>query len=514
MKFGRLALFAETEAISLHACFDHRSDPRKVTMTHAQSPLVVTRRRLLKSASLGMGSLALASLLHREGSSDDLPIASEAALPAPHFTPRVKSVIFLFMEGAVSQVDSFDYKPSLEKYDGQDPHEVIGKLEKTQFAAIGKVMRSPWKFQQCGESGLWASSLFPHMAGMDGHRGIMDDICVVRSMTSRFPEHTSANYFLHSGVGLQGRPSMGSWVTYGLGSRNENLPGYIVLNGGQIPSGGLDNFSNGFLPAIYQGSLLNAIGPPLANVLPNEKVADLQPAKRQLVRLLNEESLRLSGGDDALESAIANYELAARMQTAIPDLMDLSQESQATQSFYGVDSANVHTQTYARQCIIARRLVEQGVRFVECTIPSTGQDRWDAHGNLKQNHGQNALAVDQPIAALLQDLKQRGLFDETLVVWSGEFGRTPFAQGSDGRDHNEHGFSLWLAGGGVKPGIAYGETDMWGYKAIRDRLEMHDLHATIMHLLGIDHTKLTFRFSGRDIRLTDVYGRVIEEILS
>lgn len=301
----------------------------------------------------------------------------------------------------------------------------------------------------------------------------------------------------------------------GLGSENRDLPGFVVLNGGQIPSGGLDCFSGGFLPASFQGSLLNAIGTPLANIAPNEKIAGLQQTKRDLVRRLNQLGLAATGKVDALESAITNYELAARMQLAVPDVMDLSSESEAIREMYGLGASVKHTQTYARECLIARRLVERGVRFIELTIPRVdGSARWDAHDNMVRNHEPNALAVDQPIAALLTDLKQRGLFNEMLVVCMGEFGRTPFAQGnSTGRDHNEHAFSMWLAGGGVKGGMAYGATDEWGYRTIENKLEIHDLHATILHLLGIDHTQLTYRFGGRDIRLTDVYGHVIEDIL-
>jgi hypothetical protein len=466
---------------------------------------ILSRREMLLRSSGGFGAAALAWLLANEARSANADRLTR---------PRVRSVIFLFMEGAVSQVDSFDYKPDLEQYNGRDPREVMGRLEKTQFADIGKVLASPWKFAQRGQSGLWASELFPHVAGHDGRPGIMDEICVLHSMTSKFPEHTSANYFLHSGHGLQGRPSMGAWVTYGLGSENENLPGFVVLNGGQIPSGGLDNFSSGFLPAVYQGSLLNAKGTPLANIHPREQRPERQLAKRSLVRHLNQRSLQERGSADALESAIRNYELAARMQLAVPELMDIRDESQETQRLYGVDSANPHLVTYARQCLIARRLVERGVRFIELTIPMTdGYQRWDAHGDLRGNHHRNAQAVDQPIAGLIHDLKRRGLLDETLVIWGSEFGRTPFAQGTDGRDHNEFGFSIWLAGGGIRPGISYGNTDNWGYKAVENPLEIHDLHATMLHLLGVDHTQLTYRFSGRDIRLTDVRGKVIGEIL-
>ncbi len=468
----------------------------------------LSRRALLAGAANGFGALALRGLFSQPAFASR-SLAGPLAPKPPHARPRAKSVIFLFMEGAVSQVDSFDHKPMLEKHHGKDPRQAIGKIEKTQFENIGTVLKSPWAFSQHGQSGLWISDLFPHVARQ------ADDLCVLRSMTSAFPEHTSANYFLHSGLGLQGRPSMGAWVAYGLGTSNENLPGFVVLNGGQIPSGGLDCFGSGFLPATFQGSLLNANGTPLANVVPSEKQPALQLAKRRLVERLNRAGLATAGGDDALESAIANAELAARMQTTIPELMDVSGESAATRELYGLDATYPHTRTYARQCLIARRLVERGVRFVELTIPMVdGYQRWDAHGGLIKNHGDNARAVDQPIAGLLADLKGRGMLDDTLVVWAGEFGRTPFAQGSDGRDHNEFGFSVWLAGGGVRPGIAYGETDDWGYKAVQDTLEMYDLHATILHLMGIDHTRLTFRFGGRDIRLTDVHGNVIHRILA
>lgn len=474
----------------------------------------ISRRAMLQRASNGFGAMAL-SALFAPNAFQALNLNAAPAtrrtleLKPSHFAPKAKSVIFLFMEGAVSQVDSFDYKPMLERFHGQDPRKAIGRLEKTQFENVGKVLKSPWAFRQYGRSGTWVSDLFPHTGAL------ADELCVLRSMTSNFPEHTSANYFLHSGLGLQGRPSLGAWVAYGLGSLNNDLPGYVVLNGGQIPSGGLDNFGSGFLPATYQGSLLHAKGTPLANVVPSESSAKRQEAKRRLVARLNHESLDASGSSDALESAISNYELAARMQVAIPDLMDLKGESEATTKLYGLDAPFEHTRTYARECLLARRLVERGVRFVELTIPMVdGYSRWDAHGGLIKNHGDNARAIDQPIAGLLTDLKARGLLEETLVVWAGEFGRTPFAQGSDGRDHNEFGFSVWLAGGGVKGGMVYGDTDDFGYKAANNKLEMHDLHATILHLLGLDHEKLTYRFGGRDIRLTDVRGEVIKDILA
>ena len=464
----------------------------------SSSPVSPSRREVLQRTSMGFGALAMAGLM-------DKTKAASPLIPDSHFPGRARNVIFLFMEGGVSHVDYFDYKPMLEKYHGQDPRKAIGKLEKTQFENIGKVMKSPWSFKQRGESGMWVSDLFPHIAGM------ADDLCVVRSMTSNFPEHTSANYFFHSGTGLQGRPSMGAWASYGLGKESDNLPGYVVINGGRIPSGGLDCFSNGFLTATHRGSLLNANGTPVANVSPNEKDARSQLLKRRLIGNLNARSSR---GNTELESAIINYELAARMQLAVPELMDFSQESASTKELYGIEDGYKGTQTYARECLIARRLIERGVRFVELTIPNIGEDRWDAHGGLEKNHGNNARSVDKPIAGLLKDLKARGMLDDTLVLWSGEFGRTPFAQGGNGRDHNEFGFSLWMAGAGVKPGTVYGGTDQWGYKAEENPLEVHDLHATILHLLGINHKELTYRFSGRDIRLTDVHGRVVEELLS
>lgn len=467
---------------------------------HLPRPFL-SRRALLHRAANGFGAALLPAILGGHG---------RAAAPmAPHAAPRARNVIFLFMEGAVSQVDSFDYKPALEKHRGKDPRQVIGQLEKTQFDSIGTLLPSPWPFRQRGQSGHWISDLFPYMASR------ADELCVIHSMTSAFPEHTSANYFLHSGLGLQGRPSMGAWVAYGLGSDNQDLPAFVVLNGGQIPSGGLDCFGSGFLPASFQGSLFNANGMPVANLESPDRNQERQAARLRLAQRLNHLTLAASGGADALESAIANAELASRMQTAVPGILDLSGESPEVLRMYGMEAPDPHTRTYARQCLLARRMVERGVRFIELTIPMVdGYQRWDAHGNLFRNHGDNARAVDQPIAGLLADLRQRGLLDETLVIFASEFGRTPFAQGSDGRDHNEFGFTAWLAGGGVRPGISYGATDDWGYKAVTEPVTIHDLHATMLHLLGMDHERLTFRSGGRDFRLTDVHGRVLHGIIA
>ena len=465
-------------------------------------PRALSRREMLRASSCGFGAVAAAALLARDAA---------GGVSAVHHPGKATSVIFLYMDGGVSQVDSFDPKPALEQYAGKDPHTLF-KVDATQFNNVGRVLPSPWKFQPYGASGIPVSDLFPHMGS------VIDELAIVRSMTSEFPEHTNANYFLHTGSGLQGRPSMGAWTTYGLGSENDELPGYMVINGGLIPPGGLDNFTNGFLPATYQGSIIkpNAMG--LANVRPLEKSARQQQSKLDLARRLDRDfAERVAGGGsppDALESAIANQELAYRMQTEVPDLLDLSGESTDTKRAYGLEAEYKPTQIFGTECLLARRMVERGVRFVELTCPSINADRWDQHAKLREGHANNARAVDQPIAALIRDLKDRGMLDSTLVVWSGEFGRTPFAQGSDGRDHNPQAFSMWMAGGGVKGGTITGATDEFGYRVVEKKFMIHDLHATMLHLMGIDHTKLTYRFSGRDMRLTDVYGHVIRDIVA
>jgi hypothetical protein len=469
--------------------------------------LPLTRRALLRQAGTGFGAVAAAALLHR----DAARAASGSILPALHHPARATSVIFLYMDGGVSQVDSFDPKPRLERDAGKPPHTLF-KVDATQFNNVGTILPSPWKFHRYGHSGTPVSDLFPHMGS------VVDDLAVVRSMTSEFPEHTNANYFLHTGSGLQGRPSMGAWTTYGLGSENDNLPGYMVINGGLIPPGGLDNFTNGFLPATFQGSIIKPTAAGLANVRPPEASADRQPAVLDLARRLDRGfATSLTAGaapPDALESAIANQELAYRMQTEVPALLDLADETAATKRSYGLEAEYEPTRIFAAECLLARRMVERGVRFVELTCPTTGGDRWDQHTNLRKGHENNARAVDQPIAALIRDLKDRGLLDSTLVVWGGEFGRTPFAQGTDGRDHNPQAYSIWMAGGGVRGGVVVGATDDYGYRVVEKRFTIHDLHATMLHLLGIDHTRLTYRFSGRDMRLTDVAGHLMADVLA
>lgn len=460
---------------------------------------------MLKWCASGFGAVAAQALSQEPtfGGSANL-----LAAKPPHFTPRAKNVIFLYMDGGPSQIDTFDYKPLLSRYDGQDPQNVIGQLAPTQFDNVGKVLQSQWPFQQHGQAGHWISSLFPYLTE------VADDLAVIKSMTSKFSEHTSANYFLHTGSGFQGRPSMGAWLGYGLGSENEELPGFVVLNGGLIPPGGLDCFGSGFLPSAYQGSVFLPQEQPIANIAPAEDDQRLQRNKLDLVREFDQQLNQELGGHPEIEAAIQNSETAYRMQTAVPDLMDLSDESQETKSLYGLDAGYKNTQTFARQCLVARRLVERGVRFIELTCPGGNGDRWDQHHDLVDGHNKNCLTVDQPIAALIKDLKRSGLFESTLVVWMGEFGRTPFAQGKNGRDHNPFGFTIWMAGGGTKGGVSVGQTDEWGYKAIENRFEIHDMHATMLHLLGIDHTRSTFRFSGRDMRLTDVHGNVIDEVIA
>jgi hypothetical protein len=461
----------------------------------------ISRRQWLSRSANGFGAVAAASMMTQTA-----PARTRGLKPTPpHFGPRAKSIIFLYMDGGPSQVDTFDPKPRLTRDNGK-PFGM--KMEPTQFNNNGNTLGSLWEFSQHGQSGIPISSLFPRVAEC------ADELCVIRSMTSEFPEHTNANYFLHTGHGLAGRPSMGAWIGYGLGTENQNLPGYIVINGGLIPPGGLDNFSNGFLPASYQGSVFRPDDQPVANIRPTEPTRELQRSKLDLMRSLDMATLKRLGSADALESAISNYELAFRMQTAVPELMEITGESEATRELYGLNASFKQTQTFGKQCLVARRLVERGVRFIELTCPSVRGDRWDQHGNLKEGHENNALAVDQPIAGLLKDLRSRGMLDETLVVWGGEFGRTPFAQGTNGRDHNPFGFSIWMAGGGVKPGMIYGATDEFGYHAVENRVEMFDMHATMLHLLGMDHTQLTVRFSGRDMRLTDVHGEVLHPILA
>ncbi len=465
----------------------------------------LSRRDMLRRCSLGFGSLALSSLL------TDKAFASGSVI-APHYRPKAKNVILCYMSGGVSHVDSFDPKPELIKRHGQ-PMPV--PVKPTMFNNNGNIMQSPWTAKARGQSGIMMTDLFPNIAEL------ADEMAVIRSMTSKVNEHAQGNYYFHTGFPFMGHPSAGAWIAYGLGSENQNLPGFVVLQSGGsgAPHGGVGIYSNGYLPAQHQASFIRVDETPaLANIKPKES-DQLQRQRLSFIKGMDEQFARASQ-ETAVEAAIQNYETAYRMQTAVPELCDLSGETEATKRMYGLESKHAPTAAYGKQALVARRLIERGVRFVELScLPQqigAGQSAnpWDQHGELQVGHGNMARQVDQPIAALVRDLKARGLLDETLVIFSGEFGRTPFSQGSDGRDHNPFGFSLWMAGGGIKGGTVYGATDDLGYYAVENRLELYDFYATVLHLLGMDHERLTYRFGGRDFRLTDVHGHVVKEILS
>jgi hypothetical protein len=465
----------------------------------------LTRRELLRRCSLGFGGIALSGLLSSPA------FGAESAGKRP-LKAKAKNVIFCYMSGGVSHVDSFDPKAALAKLNGK-PMPV--PVQRTVFNNNGNIMGSPWEAKRYGRSGIEMTNLFPKIADC------ADDLTVVRSMTSKVSEHAQGNYFFHTGFPFMGHPSAGAWLNYGLGSENQNLPGFVVLQSGNagIPHGGIGLFNNGYLPGQHQASVIKADGAlPLANIKPGETDA----IQRRRLDFINEVDRAFDEAtrEPQVEAAIRNYETAYRMQAAVPEICDLSGESAAIKAMYGVDSPDPLTAGYARQALLARRLVEKGVRFVELSCLSgnlgggNAANPWDHHGAIVKGHGMMAHQVDQPIAALLKDLKQRGLLDSTIVIFSGEFGRTPFSQGSDGRDHNPYGFSLWVAGGGFKPGTVFGATDELGYYAVDKPLTVYDFWATILHQLGIDHEKLTYRFGGRDFRLTDVHGSVVKEIVS
>ena len=458
----------------------------------------VTRRDLLKTASNGFGLLALSALMA------DKSYAGLSGPRGPDFPPKAKNVILLFMPGGVSHMDSFDPKPKLADLDGKP-----AKLESYVAGPNRKWLKSPWKFQTYGQIGLSVSELFPHITA------VVDDLTVIRSMVSEFPLHARANVFFHTGRNFGGYPSLGSWVTYGLGSTNNNLPGYLLLNHGDNPPGGLENFSNGFLPATHQAMSVRAEGTPVDNISPADPDA-IQRIKMQALLEQDRAYLKTAGKERAVEAAIANFEMAYRMQALTPDVLNLDKEPESIKKLYGLDAENKHKRSYGLQCLRARRLVESGVRFVEITPPSLfgNNGTWDQHDALKVGHETNAMVTDQAVAALLKDLKSRGLLKETLVIWAGEFGRTPDTGNGDGRDHHTAGFTIWMAGGGAKAGLIYGATDDIGNKAVENPVTVHDLHATILELLGLDHTKLIYRFSGRDITLPDVHGRTVKDLIS
>lgn len=467
---------------------------------------VVNRRGFLRNSSAGFGWLALAGLLGNQAQAK--PTEKELR---PHHTPKVKNVIFCFMDGGPSHVDTFDPKPELKTHEGKP----IGKgavSKRSQSNASRVWLGSPWNFQQRGESGLWVSDLFPHLAS------VADELCVVRSMVGELPLHGQQNLLLHTGRIIGQAPSMGAWVSYGLGTENKNLPAYVVLNNDWVPNGGLENFGSSFLPATHQATMVRAKGVPVDNIKPSDPVL-MQRRKLALLAEQDAEFARQASAPSPIESAIANYETAFRMQTLVPEVSDISREPQHIQRAYGINSKDNHQHYYATQALRARRLVEAGVRFVEITCPSfdSNNSPWDQHGLLKQNHEKNARITEQSVAALITDLKLRGLLDETLVVWAGEMGRTPHTPkvtATCGRDHHVNGYSLFMAGGGFKGGMTFGKTDEFGNAVVENPSNIHDIHATILHQLGINHEDLIFRHGGRDHRLTDVHGHIIKEILS
>jgi hypothetical protein len=461
---------------------------------------VLTRRDWLRHSATGFGLLALGDLL-RAG--DSQAAAGRAlAPPAPHHAPSARRVIFLFMHGGPSQVDTFDHKPLLERDHGKPLPFAKPRIVSSQ---TGNLLRSPWRFGRHGHSGATLSELFPHLARH------ADDLCFLKAMHGSNSRHGGALLELHTGSDTFVRPSMGSWVAYGLGTENDNLPAFVTICP-TLTHGGVNNFSSAFLPAVCHGTPIgNASVPSDQAKIPfienRFTPRRLQRLELDLLRELNRDQLALSGPDLALEGRIEAFELAFRMQTAAPELQRVDDESEATRRLYGLDDPR--TRNFGRQCLMARRFCERGVRFVQVTHSY----KWDQHGNLRRDHAQNAAEVDHPIAGLLSDLKARGLLEDTLVLWSGEFGRTPTAQGDDGRDHNPHAWTAWLAGASVKAGFSHGATDDYGYYGLEGKVHVHDLHATILHLLGLDHERLTFRHGGREHRLTDVHGKVVGEIL-
>ncbi|MCA9214147.1 MAG: DUF1501 domain-containing protein [Planctomycetales bacterium] len=461
----------------------------------------IDRRTALRRTACGFGSLALAGMCNQP------TFAAGPVDKTPHFAQRAKRVIFVFMQGGPSQVDSFDPKPQLAKYDGQ---KVEFNVARTRKRTAEPVMDALWKFKRYGECGQPVSELFPHIAEQ------VDDLCFLHGMHTEGVAHGPSTLFLHTGATNLIRPSVGAWITYGLGSENENLPGFVTINPSPT-KGGPRNYSNAFLPSAYQGTAIGRPGTPITEAkisyIANQHLSLSQQREHlDVLQQLNREQLEHHSRGAGLDNVIESFELAYRMQSEVPAVMDFSAETQSTLSSYGIGQNE--TDEFGRQCLMARRFAEAGVRFVQINYSdNSATPKWDQHSNMPA-HKKHAFAIDQPVAALLADLKQRGLLDDTLVWWGGEFGRTPYAQNNNGRDHNPKGFTVFLAGGGVKTGIRYGETDEWGYEAISNKVHMHDLHATLLHLLGIDHSRLTYRFAGRDFRLTDIHGSVVHDIIA
>jgi hypothetical protein len=472
-------------------------------MFHRNPSPPIDRREMLQRIGAGFGTLGLAQLLSTDPAAAAIPKSPLAPKP-PHFAPKAKHVIQLFMPGGPSQVDTFDYKPAIKKYQGQRPKLVD---RKTLRNTKNGLFPSPFSFKQFGQTGKWVSDIFPHVAQH------VDDICFIHSMHTDIPEHAGAMLMMNLGHLQPSRPSMGAWLTYGLGTENQDLPGFIAMSPRAQPRGKLANWGNSFLPGAYAGTYVN-----IASMKPDQILRDLQnewlPRTTQrhqadLLARLNQLDLERQAGDSQLEASIQAMEMAFRMQFAVPDVFNTANETQATLDMYG-------NSEYAKGCLLARRLVERGVRMVQLSHSIDGYDiAWDTgHNDIVGGHKRLADACDQGIAALIKDLKQRGLFDETLIVWGGEFGRAPTSEGQKGRDHDHYGYTVWMAGGGVKSGYSYGATDDFGCTAVENRVHVHDLHATILHLMGLDHEQLTYRYSGRDFRLTDVHGRVVHDVIA
>ena len=465
----------------------------------------VSRRDLLRDFANGFGYLAFLGLAAEDaaraatGSGYTHPMAPKA----PHFPAKAKRIIFVFMHGGTSHIDTFDPKPKLTELDG---HPMPGKKPGVTFSETGNLMKSPWEFKRYGQSGIEVSELFPHVGSC------MDDICVIRSMHSDLVSHGGAGLQFQTGSGIFIRPSMGSWLLYGLGTENQNLPGFITISP-TFYHGGAQNYGSAFLPAAYQGTRIGDGATPFSEA----KIKNLEPADPEqrlqldLLKSRNRRHLETSGYDPRLEARIESYELAFRMQAEVPQVMDLSKESKETMELYGIGEEP--TDEYGRQCLLARRFAESGVRFIQVSH-SYPRNYWDQHGNLFKGHSANARKVDKPISGLLKDLKRRDMLKDTLLIWGTEFGRSPAVQGKDGRDHNNYGFTCWMAGGGVKGGMTHGATDEFGWYATENKVHTHDFHATVLHLMGLDHTKLIYHHAGRNHRLTDVAGEVQHAIMA
>lgn len=461
---------------------------------------ITDRRRFLQKVGAGFGMLALADLLgHDQLLASEPEVAGPMAPKVSHFAARAKSVIWLFMEGGPGAMDTFDPKPELDRHHGQKPGSSIDVF----FGSPGPLMKSPFKFARHGQSGAWVCDKLPHLARH------VDDLALVKSCWAESPAHGPAMYQMNTGLIRAGFPSAGSWVTYGLGTENQDLPGFVVLQNAKGSKGGAGNWGSGFLPAAFQATSFRSQGSPVLNLRPPSDVA---PARQRdmldLSARLNKEHSDRHPGESELLARIQNYELAYRMQTEATEAVDLAAEPEHIRKLYGLDDGV--TRPYGEKCLLARRLVERGVRFVQVYC----DDEWDAHNDLAGNHGKRCRETDKPVAGLLADLKQRGLLDSTLVVWGGEFGRMPVSEKGDGRDHNPNGFLVWMAGGGIKGGASHGETDEIGYKAAEAPVSVHDLHATILHQLGLDHKRLTYLHNGRRFRLTDVAGEVLSDIMA